>query len=329
MTSSDFEDISPSNSIFDSFYPDYPAQADTETKTMPPLTCNCGHKFLEKESFNRHKMACSERDAKAAVKDILRESDNKNEQSRLAAGQGSGPVDYFARSGLPPNNSRSNDPRSPRVAQPLPDLRRDKLPQNFKADTIQQPAPTSIPQQPSYSDFLGTNFSRQQADPQPQLGYIPAYDPHLNLHGQHSGYQSYGPGVESPPLNSGYPLPLPYISNPQPNIPDAQYPSPPSRSASVLSITSDTLKRVGTRVGDFLSGRGRGRPKKRTLSPPDSPEEAKTKQRKVNNAKQQKCRQRKADNQEALEAEVQRLRAILRTLGGCGEGEPIEGRNWF
>jgi hypothetical protein len=93
-------------------------------------------------------------------------------------------------------------------------------------------------------------------------------------------------------------------------------------------------------------GRGRGRGKtpikgesnntrpKTPISPKISDHEisdepATKKRKKMNSDKQAKCRQKKADNQEALESEVQRLRAIMRNLGGCGEGEPITGTNWF
>ena len=337
MASSDCEDMdcSPDNSFFDSYYPDYPAQTDTNTNTntntVPPLTCDCGHESLDKASLNTHKMTCSERVAKAAVKDILREKDDMKEQNLQAAGQGSGSTDYFARLSLPPNPPLSNDPAWLRVATPMAGTRRTyEPPQNFMADTIHQPTPTFAPQQSSYAGFLDPGFTTQQTYPQRQLGYNPANNPYLNPQTQNQRYQSHGPGMESNPLSREYPLSLPQVSNMQSSNPDAQNPSPPTRSgnSSVLSITGEKLKRVGKSVSNFLTGKSRGRPKKRSHSPSMQPDEAKTKQRKINNAKQQKCRQRKADNQEALEAEVQRSRAILRTLGGSGQGEPVAGTNW-
>jgi hypothetical protein len=335
MAFSDFEDIdfSPSSSFFDDIYPDYPTQTDTNTNTntMPPLNCDCGHEFLDKASLNTHKMTCSERVAKAAVKDILREEDDMKEQNRPAAEEGSVSMDFFARSRLSPNTFLSINPRSPQAANPLPERRRMYgPPQNFMVDNMCQPTPTFAPQQPSYADSLDPDIAIQQTYPQRQLGYDPANNPYLNPHAQNSRYQSHGPGMESNPLSSGYPLSLPQVSNMQSSNPDAQNPSPPTRSgnSSVLSIAGQKLKRVGTSVSNFLTGKSRGRPKKRSHSPSMQPDEAKTKQRKINNAKQQKCRQRKADNQEALEAEVQRSRAILRTLGGSGQGEPVAGTNW-
>jgi hypothetical protein len=225
-----------------------------------------------------------------------------------------------------------NDPSTPVTTSPRPQA------------TYPQPQQTYSTPQQTYPE---------RAYPPPQPNYNPTNDPYLALFTQSSGYR----------LASNLNL----NRNPYPPQASNAFPSNSSYLPTHAS-PSHTSAHDSVFTGDnpIPRGRGRGRGRSRGKTPiktdvphhhpnpfpysptspiyqPTSPRQsaspsatpasddapATKKRKRTNNDKQAKSRQRKADKQEALESEVQRLRMILGALGGCADGEPVTGTNWF
>lgn len=317
MASPEPEDAPSPGSLFDSS-----PEPGQEIDTMPTRTCGCGYSTERKDNLDGHKLSCSQRVATSAVNNMLRQEDSVQEQPSFTNSYESPILDLEPRFHMPPNTPHSPKLPSPRATRPPPDYRTlQELPdQAFQVRANLQPASTSTPQHYNDSDLFRDYFTPRHPQSQPHLGATAESDPYLNLHAQNRGSASQRHGIDSSPVTNPFPLAHPTMPQPQPR------PSPPSRSASALNFTTTALQRVGS----FFKGRGKSKNKgpKRDNSPSNIPANAVSKRRKVDAEKQRKCRQRKADNQEALEAEVQRLRAILENLGGCGEGVEIEERNW-
>jgi hypothetical protein len=366
MNSPDREAATSPSALFDEdiledFFPDYNPQSND----MPTHTCECGFTSVHQENFQKHKSACSGQVAKNNVDGMLPQENAVKEQRMLDAIQAPAFTEYFPQPSMLQNVSQQHDPHSPRATISPPDFgRMHELPHDFMTEARQYPAPTLTPQRPIYyTDLLNGPSTPQQTYPQPRPGYVPANDPYLDLFARSSEFASQRLNTYQTQTQRIFPFPSLHTAPTQSSYPSiqpeqAQISSPPTRGAtsSVLSLTSNKLKRAGTRMSTFLRdnistrgvgrGRGRGRGKtpikgesnntrpKTPISPKISDHEisdepATKKRKKMNSDKQAKCRQKKADNQEALESEVQRLRAIMRNLGGCGEGEPITGTNWF